>query len=288
MTRPKERRDRGPFTGERWLALAVGLLVAAFPGSGCGGSDGGGRDDDDAGRPDARAGEAEGLNGGDDEQVLPDAPCGGELPTCDLLDPDGCAAGKSCQFLLTDKDQGEASAHCFAAGRGEAGEACDGDNPCAPGLGCNGNSCAKYCCHIGSSADCSGSQRCLVRLTDQNGGLSDVGFCADCAVCSPLTAAGCSGTEGCYPLPPEETDGDDECRLCLSSTRELDEGRACTVSNDCRPGLGCYGINGEPARCHAFCDLDAVSDPCLPSSRCRAIPGDISSFDRVGLCIPAR
>jgi hypothetical protein len=278
------------------LVSSVALLLA---GIGCGGDDdddgssagSGGKagsgeaDAGGAGSGEADAGEAGSGGSGGTGGAPVSYDCGGEDAECDLLDADSCEEGYGCQFLLPSIGSGAAFAQCTEAGDGKDGDDCDDDNPCEPGLHCQSGTCHKYCCEYGSSTECPANQACVIALSDGKGGTSDVSVCDACDECNPLTLEGCDDGLGCYPIQPEDQDEDIGCRLCLSSVGDKEAGDVCEAVNECKPGLGCYSVEGGDSECVPFCDLDEDPDPCDPGTTCQDSAGSEAMGLSIGICL---
>ncbi len=255
--------------------------------TGVGGTSGsGGEEGEDAGEQT----EDTGVSGDDaavDAETEPDYACGGDDAECDLLNNEGCDEGDGCQFLAPSSGEGAPFAQCVEAGDGEAGDACDSDNPCSAGYDCNDGFCYKYCCTPGSSDECPEDQACIIDILDKNDESTGVLLCDECDECNPLTADGCGEGQGCYPIPSPSDDTDIGCRLCLASVGDKEAGESCDSANECQPGIGCYSINDAEAVCTSFCDLEADPDPCAPDGTCTGdLIGLASMNDTVGLCVP--
>lgn len=211
--------------------------------------------------------------------------CGGDEAECDLLDPEDCKEGEGCQFLAPASGNGAPFAQCVDDGDGKVGDTCDDDSLCSAGNYCNEGVCLKYCCSVGSSDECPTDQACIIDVLDQNDESTGVLLCDECDECNPLTADGCGNSQGCYPIPSDDTDIG--CRLCLASVGQKDAGDPCDAANDCKPGIGCYSINDEDPVCTSFCDLEADTDSCAPDGKCTGdLIGLASMNDTVGLCVP--
>lgn len=271
-----------------FLALTSGALLLA--GIGCGDDDddgsaaGSGGSEADAGEAGSGGSEADaGEAGSGGEPVTYD--CGGDDAECDLLDANDCQEGYGCQFLLPTSGSGAAYAQCMEAGDGKDGDDCDDDTPCEPGLHCHDGVCHKYCCVYGSGSECPADQACVIALRDGEGGVSDVSLCDACDECNPLTLVGCDTGQGCYPIEPEDDSENTGCRLCLDSVGELEAGEPCEAVNQCKPGLGCYSVQGGDSECVPFCDLTAEPDPCESGTNCQDSAGSKAMGLDIGICL---
>ena len=272
-----------------FLALLAGSLLLG--GIGCGDDDddgsaaGSGGADSGAAGGEAGSGGAAGSeagSGGESEAYE----CGGDDAECNLLDANSCDDGYGCQFLTPSSGSGAAYAQCSEAGEAKEGESCDTDTPCAPGLHCNNNVCHQYCCKYGSASECPSDQVCVVALDDGQGGTSNVSLCDACDDCNPLTLDGCGTDQGCYPIEPEDASEENTgCRLCLSSVGDKEAGEPCAAVNECKPGLGCYSVEGGDLECVPFCDLDAATDTCEGDTTCQDSAGSEAMGLQVGICL---
>jgi hypothetical protein len=197
--------------------------------------------------------------------------------SCDELEQDCDTPGYGCYSA--------GAPYCAKAGSLTAGQKCRGDRPneCAAGLTCveNWNArdeflCAAYCDEVNLDAErgchtiCPGS---YVWVSDS---LTETRVGAYCepgvgSSCDPLAPA-CPMDQACYSWEPPR---------CLAAGA-IAEGAVCTYTNDCAPGLGCIGAEGDDPRCERYCDLASTG----AANSCDTVcDGDAWTFDGFGLCM---
>lgn len=282
--------------------LVVGLLTG-----GC--RDGG------PGGPERDAGVADGGNksdAGGEDAGQEDG--GGMAPACDVARQRGCDAGELClREVLEDGGQGErcfpgecdpvardcpagskctyvrqeavTSRRCVPEGTVPEGGACqstatpggDFHDTCQAGLYCTDQpapdggltfTCERFC-H--ASEQCTAPRDCteVLRFTGSDE-LPRV--CGEAAsVCDPL-ARDCESPLGCYPSPGSGS-------VCVTAGA-MEDGAACTYSNDCRPGSACVK-DGAGRACRRLCRSPS-GEPGCASGRCEPL----RDFAGVGACMP--
>jgi hypothetical protein len=176
---------------------------------------------------------------------------------CELTAPQcGCPTGQMCDYV-------PGAIECVAEGSQQLGEECT-PYSCGPGLHCLQTFGPPLSCHswCDSDADCGGA-RCLVGLSDGEGGIFSQRLCG--TVCDPPTSSGC-GLQGskCALLLNLTTD---EWYTACGEAGPGDEGAACADSGDCMAGHHCIT---DPAsmikNCRRYCQ---VAEPiCPPSQTC--------------------
>ncbi|MGM0574799.1 MAG: CAP domain-containing protein [Myxococcota bacterium] len=157
---------------------------------------------------------------------------------CDVLLQD-CGSGRGCYFL------GDGPT-CLWAGSSAAGETCSHVNECGAGLTCLGSRCRPVCNGQAQGGPNSCAEQC-------EHGFAPLGEQGPEAACLPPSCAldpgTCGPSEGCYWV------GSFVC----DQAGEAGDGESCTYANDCAPGLGCLGLDGDYA-CRALCDGPGLPD----------------------------
>jgi hypothetical protein len=255
-------------------AFVLVLAVACESGGASGGDAGG-----DAGPGDAAAPDAQADAGVPGDAGRPDGALGAGCPAgeCNVVTGAGCGSDEGC--YLTARDGGTLAPTCAEAGDGREGDSCETLGDCASGYRCDPavGECRPYCC-MGSSSDCPGAdQVCAVSLTDADNEPTGVGFCQGCDECDLLSQQGCAEGQGCYPV------GQDGCAICIDSGAELSEGQQCRFTNDCAPGLACFGLQDHGETCVRFCDPTAAESACSTEQQCQDL--QLEDMD-VGYCDP--
>jgi hypothetical protein len=198
---------------------------------------------------------------------------------CDLLTGSGCMAGQACYFLAMAAGS-PAMPVCDTAGTGGDGAACTDYRDCQEGFFCDSGAmiCRHYCC-MGSDTGCPTGQECAVSIVDDMGMDTGVGICSLSDTCDPAAQTGCPDGQGCY------TRGADGSVICIGSLMNLGEGEACGMAtNNCAPGFACFGVGGEPAVCHKYCNATEMTG-CADGQTCGSL-GYPAPVDHVGLCTP--
>jgi hypothetical protein len=112
------------------------------------------------------------------------APYGKCFSLCDPLDPTSCqeggtsgapgsGTGQGCSALAFPSGSRFA---CGKAGTGQAGASCGTTTPCAPGFGCNGTQCVRYC-DANAATPCPGGKQCILESPPQTFGSKTIGSC---------------------------------------------------------------------------------------------------------------
>jgi len=263
--RDSGRHDAGPITLDSGVDSGPVITLDAGP-----------RDAGfDAGPRDA------GFDAGRDSGPRVDSgPVTGMCPmgVCDLLTGSGCMAAEGCYFLAAAAGT-PAMPTCDTAGTGGDGATCTSYGDCQEGFFCDTSAsvCRHYCC-MGSDTGCPTGQTCAVRFVDDMGMDTGVGYCAVRHTCDPATQTGCAAGQGCY------TQGSDGSVICIGSLMNSTEAATCGASNDCAPGLQCFGGGGGATRCHKFCNATAMTG-CASGQTCSSL-GYPAPIDHVGICTP--
>lgn len=200
---------------------------------------------------------------------------------CDPVAQD-CPAGNKCTYVR----QGSAtSRRCVPEGTVTEGGACqstatpEGDfyDTCRAGLYCTDSpaadggttfTCEKFC---RASEQCTAPEDCteVLRFTGSDE-LPRV--CGEAAPVCDLLAQGCASPLGCYPSPGSGP-------VCVTAGT-VEDGAACTYSNDCRPGSAC--VTEEAGRtCRRLCRSPS-GEPGCTAGRCEPL----RDFAGVGACVP--
>jgi len=188
------------------------------------------------------------------------------LPAC------GCAAGEVCA-----PDVEASGLKCVKSDELTEGSGCTQQTPCAPGLGCFGGVCKRYC---GSEADCplvSGVRECLQTVWLSNRPIGGVLVCR--RICDPVNPQSpqapllaCPAGQGCFPaLAPGASD-------CTGQLGTLTIDQACVNAFDCAPGLFC----SLSKVCLKFCSTDA--DCPVPRTCRQNDPPYYAGTRTVGFC----
>ena len=217
------------------------------------------------------------VDGGSSGEGGPNNPDAGADASGMPASPTQTIAG--CQVV---EDKGARSARCGLSGVGVAGDRCQANRDCAPGLGCveskdGQGQCFPYCCS--GPEYCTSGSYCTQRLAVNSDPFANI---FEVPVCIP--ADDCSLSEP-YPCPPEMT------QECTCS-----EGTVCTVvrsdgTTSCeKPGVGQLG---DPCPCDAgylcseasstclkLCSTALSSDDCGPGT-CQAV----SVLPGYGVCV---
>ena len=287
------------------VILLSGVLVVGLMGGGCRTGPGGAGSD--AGMEDAGQG-----GGGDGGTPGPDG--GGTAAACDVAGQQGCDAGALClRGVLEDGGQGNrcfpgecdpvaqdctvgnkctyvrqgsvTSRRCVPDGTVAEGGAClstatpEGDfyDTCKAGLYCTDHAkpdggtaftCEKFC---RTTEQCTAPKDCteVLRFVGSDE-LPRV--CGEAVVACDLLAQGCASPLGCYPSPESGP-------VCVTAGT-VEDGAACTYSNDCRPGSACV-TNGAGRACRGLCRSPS-GEPGCASGRCEPL----QDFAGVGACVP--
>jgi hypothetical protein len=205
-------------------------------------------------------------------------------PTCDPVCQTGCP--RCDQKCSVNTSTGDPTCNVPSTGLARAeGEGCtpvsqgtaaQTDN-CSPGLVCLpsvlcGNSCTKFC---NANSDCPNSE--CSRTLPGGKKYCDVPV-VTCNPVTPLGPMGCADSaRGCYvsATVPDQT----RCECAGSQT----EGRDCTFSRDCFPGLVCADPTGLGLfNCQRSCKLTGPKSGCLSAEMCVPIKGS----QTYGFCQP--
>lgn len=288
------------------VLLLSGLLVVGMVASGCRNGNTGGND----------AGVADGGGGPDGGDAGPTGQedGGGTASGCDVARQQGCDAGTVClRGVLEDGGQGnrcfpgecdpvaqdcpsgnkctyvrQGSAtirRCVPDGTDTEGSACqstvtpEGDfyDTCKAGLYCTDHpapdgglafTCERFC-HGGEQ--CTAPRDCTEVLRFM-GSDELPRVCGEAGPVCDLLAQGCASPLGCYPSPSSGP-------VCVTAGA-VEDGAACTYSNDCRPGSACVK-NGEGLACRRLCRSPS-GEPGCTSGRCEPL----RDFTGVGACVP--
>jgi len=195
---------------------------------------------------------------------------------CNILTASGCATGQGCYFLSMMMG-GTPEPLCDTAGTSGDGATCATYADCQEGFFCEGTTCRHYCCGMADTG-CPTGQTCAVQLVGPGGVETGVGFCKLPDTCDPITQTGCAMGQGCY------TQGSDGSVICIGSLHDAAEGTTCMASNDCAPGLQCYGAGGADPVCHKFCNVMTMTG-CGMGQTCDAV--GIMALPNLGICTPA-
>jgi len=212
----------------------------------------------------ADAGAEAGTDGGTD--AAPDGP----VPTCntvdDLLNPDSCGPGMSCDIV----DFVAGKAGCRPEGTVEAYDECSVSTPpCVAGSTCvaltpSNWKCDPFCNANSTNPGCPGPGVCIPMYQV---GTSVAGVCMEPDNCDLSSTSSCPSGYGCYLI--------EDGRFCFPAGN-YNSGASCTYLNDCRAGYDC--LNGK---CTRWC-----TDPaqCSGATVCDGI-GDTTAQPDVGHCI---
>jgi hypothetical protein len=193
-----------------------------------------------------------------------------------------CPAGNKCTYV---RHGSTTSRRCVPDQTVAEGGACqsketpEGDfhDTCKAGLYCTDQAaadggtvfvCQKFCY---ASAQCTAPRDCIdvLRFTGSNE-LPRV--CGQPGPACELLAQGCASSLGCYPSPSSGP-------VCVTAGA-VEDGAACTYSNDCRPGSAC--VNGEAGLvCRRLCRAPS-GEPGCASGHCEPL----RDFAGVGACVP--
>ncbi|MCE9578233.1 MAG: hypothetical protein K8W52_34220 [Deltaproteobacteria bacterium] len=161
---------------------------------------------------------------------------------CDLVDNCGCTGGDTCSW---NGNAGEA--YCRATdGTAPRSGACNQDTDCADGTMCVVNVCRKACLN---DPECGTGSVCRANFDPLLPALA----CTD--ACTPVTNAGCPGTDTCVPL--QGTDG----AFCIPGDTIPDGGVCTDNAFNCVHGAVCYRDSDGIDRCHTVCD-PGTNMPC--------------------------
>lgn len=178
---------------------------------------------------------------------------------CDVI-AQNCPATQGCYYARSMMG-GKPTTMCAEVTRsGGDGAPCEFVNECLPGFTCNAGVCRRYCC-MGRTSDCPAGQICI--------GIAETGIgqCTLHAECTLVPNEGCMMNQGCYLISADGTLG------CVIAGM-LDEGATCAYLNDCRPGLGCFGVMGGTAMmCMRFCRMSMADTDCGTGRRCVVVRG---------------
>lgn len=200
---------------------------------------------------------------GIDDPVAIDAGACAHTP-CDLVGSCGCTAGDTCSW---NPDQGES--YCRNTdGNSTLGEICNLDTDCEDGAICVVNVCRKACLR---DQDCNGTH-CVLDFSP----LVPELICAE--ACTPVSNAGCPGTDTCVPL--QSKDG----AFCIPGDA-IAVGDSCVDhAFSCVPGAFCWhdptGSAGDI--CRRPCDPQNGGTPC--TGACIAQPDLMVAGVQYGLC----
>jgi hypothetical protein len=171
------------------------------------------------------------------------------MSACDFVNPVACGSTQSC--VVKCSGTGMALGKCAAAGIGKDGDVCRANQDCAPGSQCFtyacGSVCRKFC---NSDADCPGGGTCS-RQVSCDGVASMQRFCA--SGCDPRGEAKdvCQGQLRCLMFNEVPT-----CD-CTEATRIGDDGAACDLTTNCKPGLMCVQTGAAKSVCRPICKRSA-------------------------------
>lgn len=201
---------------------------------------------------------------------------------CDPYAPaSACGPGQTCGLLCAASEP--AVGMCYAAGSGNPGDACAGNDDCRPGsqcftfsaTGCSVQTCLRFCNHDDSACAEQGAY-CNVPIDCG----STPPFAACSRPCNPTLSAnaGCAAGLDCFVYADETTD-------CACAGLGV-EGSACTQNQGCNGETGCAGCLAGlscvvPAGdltgmgvCRPICSLAAPA--CATGTTCRAFAGSTS------------
>jgi hypothetical protein len=200
--------------------------------------------------------------------------CGG---SCDPLVTHACGAGMRCTFTHGTT----LCAPATDAGLGRAGDPCQAEDACGPGLACfatmtgSPGQCVPVCCPWASS--CSASQRCRGDGTLIDAQATAWGRCLPplaCDLAHPDRT--CAAREGCYIV---DQMGDTECLIAGN----VPGGGACGAPSDCTPGYTCAGLTARTCVQICFLASTAPHQGCGATSHCEA---QSYSPAGTGICVP--
>jgi hypothetical protein len=200
---------------------------------------------------------------------------------CDLVAQD-CPAGNKCTYV---RQGSVTSRRCVPDGTVTEGGACssnatpEGDfyDTCKAGLYCTDQTapdggtafaCQKFCY---GGEQCTAPRDCIevLRFTGSDE-LPRV--CGEAGPKCDLLAQGCASSLGCYPSPSSGP-------VCVTAGT-VEDGAACTYSNDCRPGSACVK-EGAGLACRKLCRAPS-GEPGCASGHCEPL----QDFAGVGACVP--
>ncbi|REG23293.1 hypothetical protein ATI61_117138 [Archangium gephyra] len=290
------------------VILLSGVLVVGLMAGGC--RNGGGGSGSDAGVADA----GNGGTGGHGDGGTPGPDGGGAAPACDVARQQGCDAGALClRGVLENGGQGNRCfpgecdpvarncpagnkctyvrqgsvtlRRCVPDGTVAEGGACtstatpEGDfyDTCQAGLYCTDHAepdggtaftCERFC-H--ASEQCTAPRDCTEVLRFM-GSDELPRVCGEAVSACDLLAQGCASPLGCYPSPESGP-------VCVTAGT-VEDGAACTYSNDCRPGSACV-TEGTGRACRGLCRSPS-GEPGCSSGHCEPL----RDFAGVGACVP--
>jgi hypothetical protein len=162
--------------------------------------------------------------------------------SCDIVQQN-CPSGQECAPVQID---GGFQSQCVpnSTGNIKEGYACTPaqQNPCVAGLECIDNRCAKHCC-LNDDSECGTSHpenftgRCDTTVT-LDGTNPAYAVCTYSAGCEPFDLQACSPTQACIL---QDSNGTAVCDSYASLDGGQAENTACSASNACLDGMGCYG-----------------------------------------------
>ena len=199
---------------------------------------------------------------------------------CDLV-ANGCPAGQGCYFLASAMGAPPAPV-CQPSGIGITDGACMTYTDCAPGFICQGaitgtpGACEKYCCDLGSSANCPAGAMCSVVLTDTAGNPTGAALCRSAANCG-IFGTDCAAGQGCYL---SGGDGTTDCAMAGTLTT----GATCMFTNDCAAGYSCLGPGGGTSTCRKLCDTVDMDPACTGAGETCVSLGIPAPLSNVGAC----
>lgn len=200
---------------------------------------------------------------------------------CDLV-AQNCPSGNKCTYV---RQGSVTSRRCVKDGTVAEGGSCsstatpEGDfyDTCKAGLYCTDQvapdggtafACQKFCY---GSEQCTAPRDC-VEVLRFTGSDELPRVCGEAGPkCDPL-AQGCASALGCYPSPGSGP-------VCVTAGA-VEDGAACTYSNDCRPGSACVK-EGSGLTCRKLCRSPS-GEPGCTSGHCEPL----KDFAGVGACVP--
>jgi hypothetical protein len=199
---------------------------------------------------------------------------GGMCPAgeCNLL-TNGCPAGEGCYFLSMGMGMPPMPL-CDMSGIGTLGATCSTYRDCASGFTCQGGTCQKYCCELGSSMGCPAGAMCSIVLTDGAGMPTGAALCRTAANCD-IFGSTCPSGEACYLAGG---DGTTDCAMAGMGTT----GATCEFTNDCAAGFSCLGSMGGRS-CRKLCDTVDMNPGCAAGETCTSL-GIPAPLTNVGAC----